>query len=227
MCGGGGDTQVQEAGPYEKKLLELSEKRLKEYETLYKPFENRKIAEARQANSAGKKRTYTNDIAAGVKLKTAVPSAPPVGGGKLGLVEATQAGHKATGVAAAMGSQVAEDDYSNRMLQMVGLGRRQATNAITMTGAAGSREVATAIASQSADSYVNQAKYGMYGTLAGAVRLGRLMSTTGLVRTREEPRNVCRRRRRRQRHAGSYRSKTAGQSSAATGGRLPGSLYAH
>ncbi|AMO54510.1 hypothetical protein [Endozoicomonas montiporae] len=47
MCGGGGGDDkvvVQEPTPYEKKLVELSEKRLKEYEELYKPFENEKIA---------------------------------------------------------------------------------------------------------------------------------------------------------------------------------------
>ncbi|WP_160174121.1 hypothetical protein [Endozoicomonas montiporae] len=78
------------------------------------------------------------------------------------------AGNKATGIAAAMGSQVAEDDYSNRMLQMVGLGRKQAGDAVGQTGAAASREVASVIAEQNAQSYVNQAKYGMYGTIAGA-----------------------------------------------------------
>ena len=170
MCGGGGGAQVEQPGPYETKLVELSEKRLAEYDELYKPIENQRMAEAKAANSPGKKRLYTDEVAGATKLQTAtgVNAITPVDGGKLALSESANMSNQATGIASAMGSQVAEDDYSNRMLQMVGLGRKQAGTSVSTTGAAASREVATAVASHHAQSYVDSARLGMYGTIAGA-----------------------------------------------------------
>ncbi|WP_422444168.1 hypothetical protein [Endozoicomonas sp. ALB091] len=168
MCGGGGSSRVEKAGPYEQKLVELSRKRLDEYKKMYIPLENDRMAEARVAKSDSKVQSYTNDATAAARLNSAVPSAAPVGGGKLQAVMAQQQGNRVSGISASMGNQVAHDQYANRMLQMTGLGRQQSGQSVSTTGAAASREVGTAIARSRSDSMVSSAKYGMYGSIAGA-----------------------------------------------------------
>ena len=169
MCNTAKKTKAEPAGPYERKLVEISQQRLNEYKEMYKPMENEVLEEVRGRNSDTKKELFTNDAVAAAKLQAPQGSdALPEAGGKFVMAQGELSASMNTGMSGAAGNTLAEDHYAHGMMAMVGLGRGQAGDAGIQAGAASSRELATNIVKSNAKQNVRNAKMGMLGTVTGA-----------------------------------------------------------
>ncbi len=171
MCGGGGGgSNTVSAGPYEKELVSMAERRLAEYNEMYKPLENQYMADTQQLDS-DQFRSHMADNAASAARSQFAPYPSTAGAGQATLTNQYANGSrtlaKAASLAAASGTQSGNDMYTGRMLEYAGVGRGQTGMSMNMFGNAAGNQAGYNIASAHSNQMVDSSKYNAFGTAAG------------------------------------------------------------
>ena len=173
MClgddGGGGGGEVK-AGPYEKELVSVAERRLAEYNDLYKPLENQFIQDTQKLDSE-QFRDHMADSAVASARSQFTPYPSTAGAGQAGLTNQYATGSqtlaKAASLAAGAGTQYGNDLYTGRMLEYAGIGRGQAGMGMNMQASAARNQASMNNAIAQAAGTTGAAKYNAFGTAAG------------------------------------------------------------
>ena len=171
MCGGGGSSsQTVSAGPYERELVAMAERRLGEYNSLYVPLENQFLQDTQTMGSDAFKTNMANTAISTARSQIN-PFQVNAGGGETQSTNQYAGGSQVLAKAAAMaggdGVQAGEELYTGRMLEYTGVGRGQTGMAMNQFGQSAGNEAGFNAAKTQSNQLVDSSKYNAFGTAAG------------------------------------------------------------
>lgn len=158
-----------EVGPMERTMVELSDKQIRDYETIYDPLAKDTVSKSRELGTDSFKQHNKNVATAAAREAEGSHS---VGAGaaplvKKALVDKGVGGAVTTANASSQGEMLAKNTEVNRKLGVVQLGRGQSQTSTQNYGSAAAREYAENVTKANADASVDAMKSSTAGTVAG------------------------------------------------------------
>lgn len=157
-------------GVYEKKLMDISQQRLNQYNQMYLPAENQYMRDTRRMDSDGYSQLMTDKATNSARLASPVYQPQAGSGSTMKTAMTSDVLNRASqmSLAASTGNQVAAEQYYGRNLNTVGTSQGQAGTAMQTTGNVAANQAGLAAAQNATNTQISGAQWNAAGAVAGA-----------------------------------------------------------